>query len=65
MIGSIEKQSKEICAKLYTGELAKFLVGADKIPEYLSNFLEGMKRQSEDFRLSSVRQFREAAANLV
>ena len=55
MIGSIEKQSKDICAKLYTGELAKFLVGTDKIPEYLSNFLEGMKRQSEDFRLSSVR----------
>lgn len=38
-IAQIEKTSKELVAKLYTGENAKFLVGNDKIPEYLSIFL--------------------------
>lgn len=61
MILQIEKQSKEICAKLYTGENAKLLVGADKIPEYLSVFLENMKRQCEEFRIGSVRQLRTSA----
>lgn len=55
MIGVIEKQSKDICGKLYTGEIAKYLVGADKVPEYLTTFLEGMRRQAEDFRIGSVR----------
>lgn len=59
-IAQIEKQSKEICAKLYTGDIAKYLVGAEKIPEYLTTFLEGMRRQSEDFRISCVRQLRES-----
>jgi len=36
---AIEKASKELIPKLYTGENAKFLVGPDKIPEYLSQFL--------------------------
>lgn len=65
MIAQIEKQSKEICVKLYTGELAKFLVGAEKIPEYLSVFLEGMRAQAEGFRIGSVRQLRELALKLV
>ena len=65
MLSTIEKQSKELCGKLYTGEISKYLVGADKIPEYLTNFIEGMRRQSEDFRLSSVRQLRDASHNLV
>lgn len=65
MIVSIEKQSKDLCGKLYTGEIAKFLVGNEKIPEYLINFIEGMRRQSEDFRLSCVRQLRESASLLV
>jgi hypothetical protein len=41
------------------------LVGPEKIPEYLTTFMEGMRRQAEDFRLGSVRQLREAANNLV
>lgn len=44
MIGSIEKQSKDLCAKLYTGEIAKYLVGPEKIPEYLTSFLESMRK---------------------
>jgi len=31
-------------AKLYTGENAKYLVGPEKIPEYLTVFLEGMRQ---------------------
>lgn len=65
MIGVIEKQSKDICGKLYTGEIAKYLVGADKVPEYLTTFLEGMRRQSEDFRIGSVRQLRESCLTLL
>ena len=65
MIGVIEKQSKELCAKLYTGDIAKYLVGTEKIPEYLTTFMEGMRRQAEDFRIGSVRQLREAANTLV
>jgi hypothetical protein len=36
MCAQIEKQSKDLCAKLYTGENAKYLVGPEKIPEYLT-----------------------------
>jgi hypothetical protein len=35
---------KEICQKLYVGENAVYLVGPDKIPTYLTVFLEKMKR---------------------
>lgn len=44
MVAMIEKQSKEMCSKLYTGENAKYLVGPEKIPEYLTVFLEAMRR---------------------
>lgn len=47
--------------KLYTGENAKYLVGPEKIPEYLSQFFEAMRLQAEGFKLGSVRQLREAA----
>lgn len=60
----IEKQSKELCTKLYTGENAKYLVGPEKIPEYLTQFFEGMRMQAEGFRIGSVRQLRESALKL-
>ena len=44
MVIQIEKQSKDMCVKLYTGDNAKYLVGSEKIPEYLSVFMEGMRR---------------------
>ncbi len=44
-----------MCVKLYTGELAKYLIGPEKIPEYLSVFMEGMRNQAEGFRIGSVR----------
>jgi hypothetical protein len=51
--------------KLYTGENAKFLVGNDKIPEYLSLFLAQMKNQSEGFRIGCVRDLRTASERLL
>ena len=57
-IAAIEKTSKEICQKLYTGDIAKFLVGPEKIPEYLTAFMDSMRRQAEDFRIGSVRKLR-------
>ena len=41
------------------------MVGAEKIPEYLTSFMESMRRQAEDFRIGCVRQLREACSNLV
>jgi hypothetical protein len=52
---------KDLCQKLYTGENAPYLVGPDKIPEYLSIFLEKMKRQAEEFKINQVRQLRTSA----
>ena len=49
---------KEICQKLYVGENAVYLVGPDKIPTYLTIFLEKMKRQAEEFKINQVRQLR-------
>ena len=46
---------KDLCQKLYTGDNVKYLVGNDKIPEYLSIFLEKMKKQAEEFKISQVR----------
>ena len=43
-IGKIDQMCKDLCQKLYTGENAHYLVGNDKIPVYLTVFLEKMKR---------------------
>lgn len=64
-IKQIDSKCKEMCQKLYTGENAKWLVGVDKVPEYLTVFLEQMKRQAEGFRIAQVRQLRTSAQRLV
>ena len=43
-IQEIDKTCKDLVTKLYTGDNAKHLVGDDKIPEYLSIFLDNMHR---------------------
>jgi hypothetical protein len=53
---------KDLCQKLYTAENAIYLVGTDKIPVYLTIFLEKMKRQAEEFKINQVRQLRVSAA---
>lgn len=61
-IGKIDEMCKQLCQKLYVGENAHYLVGNDKIPVYLSIFLEKMKRQAEEFKINQVRQLRVSAA---
>jgi hypothetical protein len=61
-ISKIDQMCKDLCQKLYVGENAHYLVGADKIPAYLSLFLEKMKRQAEEFKINQVRQLRVSAA---
>lgn len=43
-IMEIDKTCKDLVTKLYTGDNAKHLVGDEKIPEYLSIFLDNMHR---------------------
>lgn len=43
-ISQVDQMCKDLCQKLYTGDNVKYLVGNDKIPEYLSIFLEKMKK---------------------
>lgn len=63
-IVNIESMCKELCQKLYTGDNVKYLVGNDKIPEYLSVFLENMKKQAEGFKIAQVRMLRTSAQRL-
>ena len=43
-ITAIETMCKELCQKLYQGDNVKYLEGNDRIPAYLSIFLENMKK---------------------
>lgn len=61
----IDKTCKDLVTKLYTGDNAKHLVGDEKIPEYLSNFLYNMHRQVEEFKISCVRQLRTSSERLI
>jgi hypothetical protein len=54
-IGKIDQMCKDLCQKLYVGENAHFLVGPEKIPEYLTIFLEKMKKQAEEFKINQMR----------
>ena len=63
-ISQIDQMCMDLCQKLYTGDNVKYLVGNDKIPEYLSIFLEKMKKQAEEFKISQVRQLRTSAQRL-
>jgi len=42
-IAKVEQMCKDVCGKIYTGDNLKYLVGTDKIPEYLTIFLNHMK----------------------
>jgi hypothetical protein len=61
----IDKTCKDLVTKLYTGDNAKYLVGDEKIPEYLSIFLANMHRQVEEFKINCVRQLRMAGERLI
>jgi golgin subfamily A member 4 len=40
------------------GEKAKFLTGADKIPDYLRNYFSVMKEKMAEFKINSIRALR-------
>lgn len=46
---------KEECWKIYTGNNVKFLVGNDKIPDYLRKYLDSMKASCDEFRIDMCR----------
>ena len=65
LIDEIEKVVKEEAVKIYTQmNKTNLLTGADKIPDHLRNYLEGVKKSTDEFRLSCVRQLRDAAGLL-
>lgn len=54
-IDQIDQTCRDLVTKLYTGDNAKYLVGDQKIPEYLTIFLANMRNQVEGFKISCVR----------
>ena len=57
----IENLIKQEAIKIYTEKNAvKFLQGTDRLPDYLRAYIESMKKQTEDFRISSCRELRES-----
>ena len=63
-IQKIDQTCRDLVTKLYTGENAKYLVGDQKIPEYLSIFLTNLNKQVEEFKISCVRQLRASTERL-
>lgn len=64
-IDQIDQTCRDLVTKLYTGDNAKYLVGDQKIPEYLTIFLANMRRQVEEFKINCVRQLRMSTERLV
>lgn len=54
----IEKVIKEEAQRIYAGDKAKYLNGADRIPDYLRAYIENMRRNVEDFKIQSIRDLR-------
>ena len=63
-ISKVDQMCKDLCAKLYVGENVKFLTGPDKIPEYLYIFIDHMKKQGDEFKISMCRQLRMSTERL-
>lgn len=64
-IALIRKSAIEETQKIYVGEDAKWLVGAEKIPEYLSTYLKTFMKNAEEFRINSIRYMRTVCLELV
>ena len=63
-INSIDEKIKSECAKLYTGNYAKYLNPTEKIPDSLIPFLEEIKRDMEIMRLKNVKDLRTICQDL-
>ena len=63
-IGVIDDKVKNECAKIYTGNYAKFLNPTEKIVDSLIPFLENIKKEMELMRLRCVKDLRTFCQNL-
>lgn len=63
-IDSIDEKVKTECAKIYTGNYAKFLNATEKMPDSLVAFLDDLKREMEIMRLKCVKDLRTFCQNL-
>ena len=63
-VKQIDQTCRDLVTKLYTGENAKYLVGDQKIPEYLTTFLANMNKSLDTFKINCVRQLRMSCERL-
>ena len=63
-IKSIDEKIKSECAKIYTGNYAKFLNPTEKVPDSLIPFLEDIKRDMEIMRIKNIKDLRSICQNL-
>lgn len=50
-VSEIEKVIKDEAIKIYSGDKAKYLTGADKVPDYLRAYVENMRKNMDDFKI--------------
>jgi hypothetical protein len=60
----IEKIISDETRTIYVGDKAKYLTGADKLPDFLRKYIASMKQSAEDFRQNSIRELRESCIRL-
>ena len=63
-ISSIDEKIKSECAKIYTGNYAKYLDPTEKVPDSLIPFMEDIKRDMEMMRLKNIKDLRTICQNL-
>ena len=63
-IKSIDDKIKSECAKIYTGNFAKYLNQTEKMPDCLIPFLEDIRRDMEIMRLKNIKDLRTICQNL-
>lgn len=65
LVEEIEKVMKEEALKIYTAEnKLKYITGADRIPDFLRDYIANMKKNAENFRLNCARELRELCLEL-
>ena len=63
-IKSIDEKIKSECARIYTGNYAKFLDPTEKVPDSLIPFMEDIKSDMEIMRLKNIKDLRTICQNL-
>lgn len=60
----IEKNVISEAQKIYVGDKSKFLTGADKLPDYLRDYLNNMKKKANEFKIACIRNLRNSCEEL-